>query len=306
MQVAFGFSSCLHASLRAAAFSFLGLVAATGLVTPAAAEVVLGSGAGVQVTGADMRAATIGVPDAARPSLLAIKENVEKQAEGLFLRRRLAAEAQQAGLDKNPEIQEQLLLIRERILSDARMAAFDKANTPDDATLEAYAQSAYKADPKRFERGAQTRVRHILIKNDGPEAKAKAEALLAQLKAGASFEKLATEKSFDLATAPKGGDLGFFAPGTMVKEFDEAVAQLKNPGDLSGVVKTQFGYHLIKLEERRSAGIAPYAEVREALRAEASARAQRDAREKLITKMLAEFKPDAAAIEAFTQQYRSK
>lgn len=304
MQVAFRFSSCLRASVRTAAFSFLGLVAMTGFIEPASAQAVLGSGANVQVTDADLRAAVIGVPEAARPSLLAIKENVDKQAQGIFLRRELAAEAQQAGLDKDPEIQAQLRLLRERVLSDARMAAFDKANTPSDATLEAYAQSVYKAEPKRFEQVGMTRVRHILVKNDGPQSKVKAEELLAQLKAGASFETLATQNSFDLATAPKGGDLGFFAPGSMVKEFDEAVTALKNPGDLSGVVQTQFGYHLIKLEERRPAGIMPYAEARDALRAEATARAQRDARETKIKQMLDQFKTDPAAIDAFTQSYR--
>jgi peptidyl-prolyl cis-trans isomerase C len=149
-----------------------------------------------------------------------------------------------------------------------------------------------------------SRVRHILVKNDGPQSMAKAEELLAQLKAGASFETLAAQNSFDLATAPKGGDLGFFAPGSMVKEFDEAVNALKNPGDLSGVVQTQFGYHLIKLEQRRPAGIMPYAEARDALRAEAAARAQRDAREAKIKQMLDQFKTDPAAIDAFTQSYR--
>jgi peptidyl-prolyl cis-trans isomerase C len=304
MQIAFRFSSCLRASVRTVAFSFLGLVAMTGFIEPAAAQAVLGSGANVQVTDADLRAAVIGVPEAARPSLLAIKENVDKQAQGIFLRRRLAAEAEQAGLEKDPEIQAQLRLLRERVLSDARIAAFDKANTPSDAILEAYAQSVYKAEPKRFEQVAMSRVRHILVKNDGPQSRAKAEELLTQLKAGASFETLAAQNSFDLATAPKGGDLGFFAPGSMVKEFDEAVNALKNPGDLSGVVQTQFGYHLIKLEQRRPAGIMPYAEARDALRAEAAARAQRDAREAKIKQMLDQFKTDPAAIDAFTQSYR--
>lgn len=304
MQIAFRFSSCLRTSLRPVAFSFLGLVTLTGLMGPAAAQVVLGSAGQVQVTEADLRAATLGVPEASRASLLAIKENVDRQAQGIFLRRLLAAEAEQAGLDKDLDVQAQVRLMRERVLSDARMAAFDKASTPDDATLESYAQGAYKAEPKRFEQGAATRARHILIRNDGPQAKAKAEELLAQIKGGASFEALAAQNSFDLATGSKGGDLGFFATGTMVKEFEAAVAELKNPGDLSGVVQTEFGYHLIRLEERRPAGIVPYAEVRGTLRAEATARAQRDAREAMIKKMLDPFKTDPAAIEAFTQRYR--
>jgi peptidyl-prolyl cis-trans isomerase C len=302
MQVAVLFSR-LHAS-RAVAFSIFGLIAAINLTQPVSAQ-VLGSGSNVQVTGADIKAAVTAAPtEAARASLLAIPKNVDTQAQGIFLRRLLAQEAERDGLDKDPAVQAEVRLMRERIYSDARMAAFDKANSPTDAALESYAQTAYKADAKRFTVGEQTRARHILIKNDGPDAFDKARALLARLKGGEPFEKLAADNSFDLVSATKGGDLGFFGPGTMVKEFEAAVAELKNPGDLSGIVKSEFGYHIIRLEERRPAGVLPYAEVREGLRAEARTRALRDAREQMINKMLAQFKTDPAAIEAFTQQYR--
>lgn len=303
MQVAVGFFSRLHAS-RAVAFSFIGLIAAISLTQPVAAQ-VLGSGGNVQVTDADLKAAVIAAPtEAARASLLAIPKNVDTQAQGIFLRRLLAQEAERDGLDKDPAVQAQVRLMRERIYSDARMEAFDKANSPPDAALESYAQTAYKADSKRFTVGAQTRARHILIRNDGPDALEKARALLARLKAGEPFEKLAADNSFDLVSGPKGGDLGFFGPGMMVKEFEAAVAELKNPGELSGIVKSDFGYHIIRLEERRPAGVLPYAEVREGLRAEARTRALRDKREEMINKMLSQFKTDPAAIEAFTQQYR--
>ena len=246
MQIAIGFFSRLHAP-RAVAFSIIGLVAAINLAQPATAQVPLGSGGNVQVTDADIKAAVIGVPGAAQTSLLAIPKNVDTQAQGVFLRRLLAQEAERDGLDKDPVVQAQVRLMRERVYSDARMDAFDKANIPPDSALESYAQGAYKADPKRFMVGGQTRARHILIQNDGPGSKAKAEALLAELKAGASFETLAAQNSFDLASGPKGGDLGFFGPGAMVKEFEAAVGELKNPGDLSGVVQTQFGYHIIQI-----------------------------------------------------------
>lgn len=303
MRIAIGFFSRLHAP-RAVAFSIFGLIAAISLAQSAQAQVPLGSGANVQVTDADIKAAVIGVPGAAQTSLLAIPKNVDTQAQGIFLRRLLAQEAERDGLDKDPAVQAQVRLMRERVYSDARMEAFDKANSPPDAAQEAYARDVYKADPKRFTVGGQTRARHILIKNEGPESKAKAEALLARLKAGEPFEALAAQNSFDIVSGPKGGDLGFFGPGAMVKEFEAAVGELKNPGDLSGVVQSEFGYHIIRLEERRPGGVLPYKDVRETLRAEARARAQRDAREQLIKKMLEQFKTDPVAIETFTQQFR--
>jgi peptidyl-prolyl cis-trans isomerase C len=83
-------------------------------------------------------------------------------------------------------------------------------------------------------------------------ARVKADDLLAQLKTGASFEEIA-KKNSDCPSAPQGGDLGFFAHGQMVPAFDEAAFALK-PGEISGVVETQFGYHIIKLEEKKAAG----------------------------------------------------
>lgn len=88
------------------------------------------------------------------------------------------------------------------------------------------------------------RASHILVKD-----RSLAERLLKQLKSGGRFEALAK----DFSTCPsrsKGGDLGWFGPGKMVKEFEAACSKL-SPGRLSGVVKSQFGYHLIKLTGRK-------------------------------------------------------
>ena len=289
--------------MRKAVLSFMSAMMAAGLSGPAAAQVVLGSGPDIKVTDVDMQAAAELIPVSARAGLLARKENVEQQAQSIYLRRVLAAEAVKNGMDKDPLIAASLQVARERILSEAQLAARDLAASPADAVLEAYAQAAYKADQKRFEQPAQFRARHILIRNDGPQAKARADAMLARIKAGASFEAIAKTESDDVETSASGGDLGFFAEGRMVKPFEDAVAGIKNPGELAGPVLTEFGYHLIKLEARRPAGVLPYAEVREALRAEASGRVQREARTERLNQLLGQFKTDPAAVEAFAKQY---
>jgi peptidyl-prolyl cis-trans isomerase C len=120
----------------------------------------------------------------------------------------------------------------------------------------------YAGNKDKFESPEQAHARHILVTVDEKAdeqthqtGKAKADDLLAQLKGGANFEELA-KKSSDCPSASQGGDLGFFGHGQMVQEFDEAAFALK-PGELSGVVTTKFGYHIIKLEEKKDAGLVP-------------------------------------------------
>lgn len=291
------------ALLRRAVLSFVGAIAVASFSISASAQLVLGSGGDVRVTDVDLRAAGELIPLSARAGVLARKDNVEQQARGLYLRRVLAAEAVKSGVENDPVVAAVLRLSRERILSDALLAAQDKAVTPSEADQEAYAQAAYKADTKRFEQPALTRAKHILVRNSGPQAKAKVDDMLARIKAGAAWDDVARNESDDIETSASGGDLGFFPAGKMVKPFEDAAATLKAPGDIAGPVLTEFGYHLIKLEERRPAGILPYAEARDSLRAEVRGRAYRDARTERVNKLLGEFKPDPAAIEAFAKQY---
>jgi parvulin-like peptidyl-prolyl isomerase len=99
----------------------------------------------------------------------------------------------------------------------------------------------------------QVRARHILISNSklpDEQARRRAEEVLRKLKAGGDFAALAREFSDDPGSKDKGGELGFFSKGQMVPEFDKAAFSLK-PGQLSGIVKTQYGYHIIQVEETR-------------------------------------------------------
>ncbi|MCX8012324.1 MAG: peptidylprolyl isomerase, partial [Desulfobacterota bacterium] len=97
------------------------------------------------------------------------------------------------------------------------------------------------------------------------KAKKKAEEILAQIKSGKPFELMALTYSQDSATNTKGGDLGFFAPGQMIKEFEQAAFSLK-PGEVSGVVETKMGFHIIKVEEVKEEGTRPLEEVKEEIR----------------------------------------
>ncbi|OCL26331.1 peptidylprolyl isomerase [Orenia metallireducens] len=117
--------------------------------------------------------------------------------------------------------------------------------------IEAY----YEKNKSKFKRPAQIKARHILIKTDkksDEEAKDKAQKVLNKLKDGADFAKLAKEYS-EGPSAKNGGDLGYFRKGQMVPEFEQAAFDLE-VGELSELVKTEFGYHIIKVENRKEAG----------------------------------------------------
>jgi peptidyl-prolyl cis-trans isomerase C len=127
------------------------------------------------------------------------------------------------------------------------------------AVTDAEVGQFYAANAESFALPEQVQARHILVQfaeDDDAAAKqakrAKAEGLLAQIKGGAAFEELARTNS-DCPSAAEGGDLGFFERGQMVPAFDDAAFALK-PGEVSGVVETEYGYHIIKLEARKAAG----------------------------------------------------
>lgn len=127
----------------------------------------------------------------------------------------------------------------------------------------------YEANPEEFTQEEQVRARHILLQvgSDRSEQQAEEEilAIRDRLASGEDFASLATELSDDPGSKAQGGDLGFFGRGQMIDEFEEA-AFTAEPGEVVGPVKTNFGYHLILVEERREAGRSTFPEVQEQIR----------------------------------------
>lgn len=140
---------------------------------------------------------------------------------------------------------------------------------------EAELRASYDASRETYRTKDMARVQHILIKpagttpQDDTAAKAKADSLLSQIRGGADFAALAKANSGDPGSAVNGGDLGFFERGQMVPEFEKAAFALQ-PGQVSEVVKSQFGYHIIKLTQTRPPGFRPFEEVRAELESKGS------------------------------------
>ncbi len=127
------------------------------------------------------------------------------------------------------------------------------------------ARRYYADNEQQFSTPEQVKARHILFKTgegkNDEEVKKRAEDVLAKAKAGADFAELAKKYSEDDSNAKNGGDLGFFGRGAMVKEFEDTAFAMQ-PGQISDLVKTQFGYHIIKVEEKKPAEVRPFDQVK--------------------------------------------
>jgi peptidyl-prolyl cis-trans isomerase D len=128
-------------------------------------------------------------------------------------------------------------------------------------------EKAYNSSIEQYTTPEQVRASHILLKTEGKtdaDVKAKAEAILKEAKSGADFAELAKKNSEDESNAKNGGDLDYFGRGRMVPEFDQAVFAMQ-PGQISDLVKTQYGYHIIKATDKKAASTRSIDEVRQQL-----------------------------------------
>lgn len=156
----------------------------------------------------------------------------------------LAKEAEKAGIDKEPETQRLLEYLRLQALHNAYFRREIESQITEEKLKARYEKQVAEMAPQK-----EVRARHILLKTQE-----EAKGVIAELEGGADFEALAKEKSTG-PSGPQGGDLGFFTRGRMVPEFEQAAFALE-PGTFSKEpVQTQFGFHVIKVEEMRD--VAP-------------------------------------------------
>ena len=183
--------------------------------------------------------------------------NAAQRAQALDTLVRAEAVAQQAekeGLDKQGDAPPSLALARLQILEQAAMTNFLKDHKATDAELKAEYDTQVAAMPK-----TQYKARHILVKT-----KEEADQIIAQLNKGAKFEKLAADHSLD-GSKTNGGDLGWFSPQNMVKPFADAVAALKKGETTKSPVQTEFGWHIIRLDDTRETTPPAYDTVKDRL-----------------------------------------
>jgi peptidyl-prolyl cis-trans isomerase C len=241
--------------------------AAGGAAAPAAApaapkvdlskvepDKVVAKAGDVQLTAGELNLLLQTVPEAQRTQLLAQPGALRNVATEIVQAKALAKEAEARKLNESPRYKSMLDMARYQVL--AQLLAEDVAKGVDDAQLKDY----YGKNKDKMD---QVKARHILIRTPGSrapvrpgqkeltddQAKAKDEQIRARLAKGEDFAAVAKAESDDTGSGAQGGDLGTFGHGQMVPEFDKAAFGLKE-GEISQPVKTQFGYHIIQVQDK--------------------------------------------------------
>ncbi len=195
-------------------------------------------------------------------------ERTQAIKEELINREVLAQAAKKRGIDKDPEIQMQMDMARQAVLVRALFESEMKQHPVSDADLEKqYEQFKGSMGTNEY------KVRHILVDKEDD-----AKAIIAQLDKGADFATLAKEKSKDPGSKENGGDLDWGPPGRYVKPFADAVTTLPKGTYTKTPVKTDFGYHVIRVDDVRPLKVPAFAELRERFRQ----RAQQEQIQKMV------------------------
>jgi peptidyl-prolyl cis-trans isomerase C len=188
--------------------------------------------------------------------IFAAPGGMERFVDELVKREVLYQQAKKEGLENKPEYKKKVedfskltlisLLLEKEVENKAKVTEKD-------------VKDYYEAHKQDLTTNAQVRASHILLKTEE-----EANAVKDQLNKGGDFAKIAKEKSLDTGSAKNGGDLGFFSRGQMVPEFERAAFGLK-VGEVSNPVKTQFGYHVIKVTEKKEGSLVDFDKVKDAL-----------------------------------------
>jgi len=200
------------------------------------------------------------------------QDGKEKFLDNLIKTELLYQEAVKKGYEKDDDVKKRIEDLKKQVIAEALVRIELLKADVTDKEVSAY----YSAHPEEFGEPEQVKVKHILVKDESL-----ALTISEKLKKGEDFAKLAKEYSIDPGSKDNGGDLGFFSRGQMVPEFEEAAFSLKK-GEISSPVKTNYGYHILKMEEKKAATQKSFNEVKEDAKSKAVYEKQRSVIESLV------------------------
>jgi peptidyl-prolyl cis-trans isomerase C len=246
--------------LRPLAFAALAALA-LGAVCARAEDKVLAKINGEAITEKDVE---IALPDVtAEYPNLDPKQQQEITLDFLIEMRAAAQKAKAEKVDQGDAYKRRLAYVRDRVLMQELLAKVAK-----EGVTEAKMKAFYDEQVKQIKPVEEVRARHVLVETEDA-----AKALLKRIKGGEDFAKIAKEASKDPGSGAEGGDLGYFTKDRMVPEFAEAAFGAK-VGDVVGPIKSQFGFHVIKVEDRRTKPVPAFEQVKDRIAAGLAGKAQ--------------------------------
>ena len=221
----------------------------------------------VTITQEDVKRELKGLPEQIQ-KMFEGPEGAERFVDELVKKEVLFQEAKNKGYENNSEYQQKVEDFKKLTLISILLEKEieEKAKATDKDVKDYYEK--HKAD---ITTNNQIKASHILVKSED-----EAKKILEQVKKGGDFAKIAKEKSIDTGSAGNGGDLGFFARGQMVPEFEKVAFSLKE-GEVGGPAKTNFGYHIIKVTARKEGKVVEFDKVKDLLTQKVTAEKQKEA-----------------------------
>ncbi len=228
---------------------------------------VIASRGGIVIGFDEVDGRIVGIPQSRRAGYLNDPERIEKMLQNMLVMKQLAKDARAAGVDQHPVIKAEIDLAVEEILAKRQLSSeLAKIEVPD---LGPIAQERYNADPSLYDTGETISVRHLVIKRDTHgdiAARALAEKLRAEfLEKGGNFEAFVKQHSEEPRAELHGGLLKSLIRGKTVGSFEQAAFALAKEGDVSEVINTEFGYHVIRLEQRTPSRRRSFEEVKDSI-----------------------------------------
>lgn len=205
----------------------------------------------------------------------------EKFLDEIIKKEILYQEALKKGIDKDPDFGKKLEEFRKLTLASLLL---EKEIMSKNKVSDQEAKDYYNKHKEEFTPTTQIKASHILVKTED-----EAKKVLARLKKGEKFEEIAKEVSLDKASAKNGGDIGYFSRGQLVPEFEKAAASLKT-GETSGPVKTPYGYHIIKVVDRKSGAVLDFDKVKDMITQRLSGEKQKAAFDAYISELRKNYK----------------
>ncbi|MEN2989073.1 peptidylprolyl isomerase [Tistrella sp. BH-R2-4] len=279
------FGAAIAALLLASTVPFAAVRAAE---EPKAEDPVVARVDGSDIRRSDVVAAYETLPPPYRS--LPFEQLYDTLLDNVISSRLMVEAARKQGLESEDDVKQRIQRAADRVLTEAYLTRLIDNAVTDEALKAAYDDFKTSFTPEE-----EVRARHILVATED-----EAKAVKAELDKGGDFAKIAADKSTDPGAA-NGGDLGFFTADRMVKPFADAAFAMK-PGEISDPVQSQFGWHVIKLEERRKQPVPSFEDKKQELEVQLQREAVDDALEALKAdaevERLTETMPEAPAAEA--------